>query len=76
MSDVVGNPEDRFYRVAAHVIKRLWCTVKTSTSKVKVKTSAAGKHVCVMYTPLYPTFMKLNWGMQGYTYFSYFYSKT
>ena len=29
-----------------------------------------------MYTPLNPTFIKQNWGMQGCTYFSYFCSKT
>ena len=32
----------------------------------------SGKHACVMYTPLYPTFILQNWGMQGYTNFSYF----
>ena len=29
-----------------------------------------------MYTLLNPTFIQQNWGMQGFTYFSYFCSKT
>ena len=36
----------------------------------------SGKHVRVIFTPLYPTFIQQNWGLQGYTYFSYFCSKT
>ena len=34
--------------------------------------AASGKHVRAMNTPLNPTFLWKNWGMQGYTYFSYF----
>ena len=31
--------------------------------------TATAKHVREMYTPLNPTFIKKNWGLQGYTYF-------
>ena len=37
---------------------------------------SSGKHVHAIYIPLNPTFIQKNWGMQGYTYFSYFCSKT
>ena len=33
-------------------------------------------YVRAMYTPLNPSFILQNWGMQGFTYFSYFCSKT
>ena len=36
----------------------------------------SGKRACAIYTLLNPTFKYKNWGMQGYTYFSYFCSKT
>ena len=29
----------------------------------------SGKHVHEKYTPLNPTFIQKNWGLQGYTYF-------
>ena len=32
----------------------------------------SGKHVLEMYTPFNPTFVKINWGLQGYTYFLIF----
>ena len=37
---------------------------------------SSGKRVGEITTPLYPAFIKKNCGMQGYTYFSYFCSKT
>ena len=33
---------------------------------------SSGKHVHVMYTTLHPNFIKLNWGLQGYTIFLIF----
>ena len=37
----------------------------------------SGKHVHAMYSPSYtPLFYSKNWGMQRFTYFSYFCSKT
>ena len=35
------------------------------------KPATSGKHVCEINTPLNPTFIQKNWGLQGYTYFSY-----
>ena len=32
----------------------------------------SGKHVRAMNTPLNPTFIRQNWGMEGYTYFLIF----
>ena len=32
----------------------------------------SGKHVRAIYTPLNPTFIQKNWGMQGYTFFFLF----
>ena len=37
---------------------------------------ASWKHVRVMNTPLHPTFILENWGLPGYTLFSYICSKT
>ena len=36
------------------------------------KTQTSGKHAHVIYTPLKPTFILHNWGMQGYTFFLIF----
>ena len=32
MSDLVGDPEDRFYRAAAHIIQDMWITICCSCS--------------------------------------------
>ena len=51
------------------------CEVEILGGK-KVQCFTSGKHVREMCTLSTPTFMWQNWGMQGYTYFSYFCSKT
>ena len=55
MSDLVGNPEDRFSRVAAQLCNRLPAT--EDYKHVFDSYFASGKHVRVIYTPLYPTFI-------------------
>ena len=66
----------RFHSEAESVLMK---TEKMFEIKCRYETCprcSSGKHVRVIYTPLYPTFIQQNWGMPGYTYFSYFCSKT
>ena len=53
MSDLVGNPEDRFSRVAAQILESVTVECE-SYVEMAIK---SGKHVRVMYTPSNPTFI-------------------
>ena len=47
-----------------------------SASQSLSRVMASQKHAYIILTPLNPTFIQYNWGLQRYTFFSYFCSKT
>ena len=69
------NEQDEKGSTAAHKGNYnflLFTETKTNRELPETITSSAEssrKHVCDMNTPLNPTFIKQNWGLQGYTYF-------
>ena len=53
----------------------LGCSSKVTRNSPLILMSS-GKQVHEKNTPLNPTFIQKRWGLQGYSYFSYFCSKT